>query len=144
MQCLSAPTRKEVDKAHAKGKWLDIGVPSVRNLTNIAKPRVGMWLGLGLTSLPLHLMWVDFQTQYPLERKCLMRYLLGTILQYSARCVSSLFSHSLVLAIGNWERTEFMLTLRSEVGNKRVWPCFSCWRFPAHSSVAKSTKFELE
>lgn len=56
MQCLSAPTRKEVDEAHAQGKWLDIGVPSVRNLTNIAKPRVAMWLGLGLTSLPLHLM----------------------------------------------------------------------------------------
>ena len=62
MQCLSAPTRKEVDAAHAKGKWLDIGVPSVRNLTNIAKLRVVMWLSLGLTSLPLHLMWVDIQT----------------------------------------------------------------------------------
>ena len=99
MQCLSAPTRKEVDEAHAKGKWLDIGVPSVRNLTNIAKPRVGMWLGLALTSLPLHLRLVDFQTQYPGERNCLMRRLLGTILQYSARCVPSLFSHSLVLAI---------------------------------------------
>lgn len=56
MQCLSAPTRKEVDEAHAKGKWLDIGVPSVRNLTSIPKLRLGMWVGLGLTSLPLHLM----------------------------------------------------------------------------------------
>ena len=32
MQCLSAPTRNEVDKAHAHGIWLDIGVPSLRNL----------------------------------------------------------------------------------------------------------------
>ena len=32
MQCLSAPTRGEIDKAHSQGIWLDIGVPSVRNL----------------------------------------------------------------------------------------------------------------
>ncbi|KAK5050551.1 hypothetical protein LTR84_003832 [Exophiala bonariae] len=32
MQCLSAPTRMDVDAAHKKGKWLDVGVPSVRNL----------------------------------------------------------------------------------------------------------------
>lgn len=30
MQCLSAPTRKEIDEAHAKRIWLDIGVPSIR------------------------------------------------------------------------------------------------------------------
>lgn len=30
MQCLSAPTRKEIDDAHAKRIWLDIGVPSIR------------------------------------------------------------------------------------------------------------------
>ncbi|CAN9150424.1 unnamed protein product [Alternaria alternata] len=32
MQCLSSPTRSEVDDAHARGTWLDIGVPSIRNL----------------------------------------------------------------------------------------------------------------
>jgi len=32
MQRLLAPTRKEVDKAHVKGQWLAIGVPSIRNL----------------------------------------------------------------------------------------------------------------
>ena len=32
VQCLSAPTRKDIDKAHAQHKWLDIGVPSIRNL----------------------------------------------------------------------------------------------------------------
>src|SRR5881227_2609372 len=31
MQCLSAPTRAEVDKAHSKGFWLSIGIMSVRN-----------------------------------------------------------------------------------------------------------------
>lgn len=72
MQCLSAPTREEVDEAHAKGKWLDIGVSSVRNLTSIPKSRLGMWVGLGLTSLPLHLMWVDLQKEYLWKRKCVI------------------------------------------------------------------------
>lgn len=55
MQCLSAPTRKETDRAHAKGVWLDIGIPSVRNLRYISKQRVAVWALLGLSSLPLHL-----------------------------------------------------------------------------------------
>lgn len=58
MQRLVAPTRKEIDEAHAKRKWLDIGVPSIRNLSSINKGRVGLWILLGLSSLPLHLMWV--------------------------------------------------------------------------------------
>ena len=36
MQCLTAPTREEVDRGHAKGFWLDIGVPGIRNLRLIA------------------------------------------------------------------------------------------------------------
>jgi hypothetical protein len=56
MQCLSAPTRKEVDKAHAKGRWLDIGILSTRNLWGISKKRVLMWWILGMSSLPLHLL----------------------------------------------------------------------------------------
>lgn len=57
MQILSAPTRKEVDKAHAKQKWLDIGVPSVRNLKSVAWSKILMWWLLGLSSIPLHLMY---------------------------------------------------------------------------------------
>jgi hypothetical protein len=57
MQILSAPTRKEVDIAHARRKWLDIGVPSVRNLTSVATPKLLMWVLLGLSSIPLHLMY---------------------------------------------------------------------------------------
>lgn len=56
MQCLSAPTRKEIDRAHAKGIWMDIGVPSTRNLSKISGKRLILWYGLGLTSLPLHLL----------------------------------------------------------------------------------------
>ena len=46
LQLLVAPTRKEVDQAHAKGEWLDIGVPSYRNLWGIARSRAihgGPW-----------------------------------------------------------------------------------------------------
>ncbi|KAF2475426.1 uncharacterized protein BDR25DRAFT_279479 [Lindgomyces ingoldianus] len=57
MQCLSAPTRSEIDAAHAKGIWLDIGVPSVRNLRHISQKRVGLWVALGISSLPLHLFY---------------------------------------------------------------------------------------
>jgi hypothetical protein len=56
MQCLSAPTRKEVDRAHAVGSWLDIGIPSFRNLRHIEPRRVVLWFLLGLSSLPLHLL----------------------------------------------------------------------------------------
>lgn len=60
MQCFSAPTRKELDKAHSKGKWLDTGVMSTRNLRHIATKRVVLWWLLGVSSLPLHLFKVLF------------------------------------------------------------------------------------
>jgi hypothetical protein len=56
MQCLSAPTRTEIDRAHAVGTWLDIGIPSFRNLKSIQRRRVVLWFLLGLSSLPLHLL----------------------------------------------------------------------------------------
>ena len=56
MQRLLAPTRQEVDKAHVNGKWLAIGVLSIRNIKAINLRRLGLFLLLTLTSLPLHLM----------------------------------------------------------------------------------------
>jgi len=56
MQCLSAPTRNEVDVAHSKRRWLDIGVLSIRNITSISRRRAWLWALLGLSSLPLHLL----------------------------------------------------------------------------------------
>lgn len=56
MQCLSAPTRKAIDRAHSKGRWLDIGVQSLRNLKRAEKWKKVVWLLLGLSSLPLHLL----------------------------------------------------------------------------------------
>ena len=56
-QCLAAPTRSEIDAAHAKRRWMDTGVPSVRNLFRIKLERTLLWIVIGLTSIPLHLLY---------------------------------------------------------------------------------------
>ena len=55
-QCISAPTRGEVDSCHRKKDWMEIGVPSLRNLTRIPRKRAALWAILGLSSVPLHLL----------------------------------------------------------------------------------------
>ncbi|KAI1334924.1 hypothetical protein F5Y15DRAFT_409374 [Xylariaceae sp. FL0016] len=70
MQLQAAPTRADVDRAHrAKGPragsmeepgqsdWLDIGVPSLRNLKYISSWRKLAWLLLALSSMPIHLIF---------------------------------------------------------------------------------------
>ncbi|KAG4442025.1 hypothetical protein IFR05_002493 [Cadophora sp. M221] len=57
MQCLCSPTRREVDKAHERNTWLDVGIQSFRNLMKIKKIRVVLWVLLALSSVPLHLMF---------------------------------------------------------------------------------------
>ena len=57
MQCLSSPTRREIDIAHSKGTWLDVGVPSMRNLRKISWSRIVFWWLLALSSIPLHLLY---------------------------------------------------------------------------------------
>ncbi|KAK2772259.1 hypothetical protein CKAH01_13962 [Colletotrichum kahawae] len=57
MQCLIAPTRSEIDKAHARHKWLDVGIPSARNLSCVTTKRRLLWFLLSLSSFPLHLMY---------------------------------------------------------------------------------------
>jgi len=57
-QCLAAPTRSEIDSAHARRRWMDIGVPSVRNLFRIKAERAWLWVAIGFTSIPLHLLYV--------------------------------------------------------------------------------------
>lgn len=58
MQCLCAPTRKDLNKAHGKGRWLDIGVQSLTNLRFISFKKLMFWVFLALSSIPLHLMSV--------------------------------------------------------------------------------------
>ncbi|KAK4208548.1 hypothetical protein QBC37DRAFT_325535 [Rhypophila decipiens] len=57
MQCLSSPTRDELDEQHAQKRWLEIGVLSVRNLKSIARRRVWLWFVLGASSFPIHLLF---------------------------------------------------------------------------------------
>jgi hypothetical protein len=57
MQVLSAPNREELVRAHGRRIWLHIGVPSLRNLRHIGRPRAVLWLILFLSSMPLHLLF---------------------------------------------------------------------------------------
>lgn len=59
MQCLSAPSREDIDSAHSRGKWLDIGTFSYRNIFAMDNRRKLTWLVLLLTSVPIHLMFVS-------------------------------------------------------------------------------------
>lgn len=68
MQCLSAPTRGVLDRAHREGKWLDVRVQSLRNLKWSIKWKKVVWALLGLSSLPLHLLSVQW------ARQCIRRH----------------------------------------------------------------------
>ena len=57
MQCLSSPTREEIDAAHRRGKWLDIGIPSLRNLKHISRGKLVLWCLIALSSVPIHLLY---------------------------------------------------------------------------------------
>lgn len=55
MQFLSAPTRKDTDRAHSRKKWMDIGIPSLHNIFHLEKGKATIWSLLAVTSLLLHL-----------------------------------------------------------------------------------------
>lgn len=57
-QFLAAPTREDVDRAHARGSWLDIGVPSIRNIRALGKKKKAMWVILMLSTIPIHALFV--------------------------------------------------------------------------------------
>lgn len=57
MQCLSSPTRGDVNKAHSRNIWLDIGVPSFRNLRWVSRLRIILWCLLAVSSVPLHFLY---------------------------------------------------------------------------------------
>jgi hypothetical protein len=56
MQLQASPTRADVDKAHRRNIWLDIGAPSLRNLRHIGGWRLGSCIVMAFSSLPIHLM----------------------------------------------------------------------------------------
>lgn len=59
MQCLAAPSREQIDKAHSQKTWIRIGVP---NIIDLVRYQTGKRRLLGsillITSLPIHLMFV--------------------------------------------------------------------------------------
>ena len=57
MQRLSAPTRKDVDNAHQKHVWLEVGMNSVKNLLHIPWTRKILYLVLLAFSLPIHFVY---------------------------------------------------------------------------------------
>ena len=58
MQLLASPTCEDVDAAHKRREWADIGIPSFRNSWRriISTKRTFLWLVTGLASVSLHLM----------------------------------------------------------------------------------------
>ncbi|KAL4812585.1 hypothetical protein BDW67DRAFT_193579 [Aspergillus spinulosporus] len=64
MQCLSALSRADIDKAHSKGNWLDIGILSVRNLwVTDVKSKI-LWGLLCVSSLPIHMLVLTGNARY--------------------------------------------------------------------------------
>ena len=57
MQCLSSPSRAEIDSAHSQHIWLDIGVPSVRNLRRVSWNKIILWWLFAVSTIPLHLLY---------------------------------------------------------------------------------------
>ncbi|KAI0172693.1 hypothetical protein GGR52DRAFT_580403 [Hypoxylon sp. FL1284] len=63
---LNSPSREEINTAHSKRSWLEIGVPSVRNAVHVSKFKTCSWVILFLSSIPIHLLFNStiFQTDY--------------------------------------------------------------------------------
>ncbi|KAF2819941.1 hypothetical protein CC86DRAFT_334158 [Ophiobolus disseminans] len=57
LQLVSAPTKDDIVAAHKNEKWLDIGVPSLRNLKSIPWKRRAIWVILATSSLPIHFLF---------------------------------------------------------------------------------------
>lgn len=56
MQCLSSPTRSELNGAHAKRVSLEVGIASVKNLFYMRAWKGILWALLCFSTLPLHLL----------------------------------------------------------------------------------------
>ncbi|KAF1845091.1 uncharacterized protein K460DRAFT_394825 [Cucurbitaria berberidis CBS 394.84] len=56
---LASPTRHDIDIAHKKRQWVDIGISSWRNIwqRHIGIDRIICWALLAISSAPLHLVW---------------------------------------------------------------------------------------
>jgi len=55
MQILVAPTRRDLDAAHKKGKSMAIGIQAIGNLRQLGKVTIILWIVLAIASGGLHL-----------------------------------------------------------------------------------------
>jgi hypothetical protein len=71
MQCLSSPTRPEIDAAHEKNTYLNVGILSWRNVTSVRKRRMLLLSALAVNSLLLHSMYAFYSTQKTNKLTCI-------------------------------------------------------------------------
>ncbi|KAL6719469.1 hypothetical protein ACLMJK_003709 [Lecanora helva] len=113
MQCLASPTRSDVDRAHRQRVWLDIGVPSVRNLRYVSRFKVALWWSLALSSIPLHLLYNSavFSSVAAVEYTVYAGshdLAAGTVSNWSSPIIGSM-THSRLQALQdapNWQRLD--------------------------------------
>ncbi|KAF6827244.1 hypothetical protein CPLU01_09207 [Colletotrichum plurivorum] len=60
MQILNAPTRNDINVAHSKGQWFDIGISSLHNIFRLSCFKQLAWFCLLLTSIPIHVLFNSF------------------------------------------------------------------------------------
>jgi len=56
LQAYSSPSRAEIHTAHSSGRWLDVGLLSMRNLRRISFRKGMVVVVLALSSIPFHLL----------------------------------------------------------------------------------------
>ncbi|KAI2623775.1 hypothetical protein GGS21DRAFT_541348 [Xylaria nigripes] len=56
-QVLISPTRDEISKAHDRKRWLDIGVPSLRNVAFISRPRAILGVIVLIIAIAMHVIY---------------------------------------------------------------------------------------
>jgi hypothetical protein len=68
-QVLSSPTREEVEGVHQRGGWLDIGIPSLRNLRRIEGGRALLAVVVLATAVFTQIMWVASLEDFGHEKR---------------------------------------------------------------------------
>jgi hypothetical protein len=56
IQAFSSPTREEIDRAHAQGSWVRIGIINFRNFAHISWRKWSVCIILAASSIPFHLL----------------------------------------------------------------------------------------
>ncbi|KLJ11640.1 hypothetical protein EMPG_13180 [Blastomyces silverae] len=95
MQCLASPSRADTDRAHNQGRWLEIGTASIGNFRFVGYKRLGLWLVLLLTSLPIHVIYnsVVFTSTAVQQYKVLVTPNVSDVSLAASECVRSVLDN---------------------------------------------------